>query len=296
MIKSLNNKKKTKFYIIICILVIHYFLPSIMSSTYIKMIYVGQGDSILLHSKNDSILIDTGGVPSFKKENWQKQNKENSIVKSSTIPLLKSLGIKKIKHLIITHGDFDHIGEAYNLIKYFKVENIIINNNKINYLEEKLIKEFKNVTIGEEGLVLKCGDIKLVQLNENLNDENDSSQIYYASYKNKSILFTGDASIKSEELLLKTYDLGNAHSAYEYPKGKVVKAYLSNGKLYANEEGVKTSTPIATIYFVFLFGSFGMLMFAATQTSKISQKMKEEKEQAKVEEKAEERVEDKKED
>lgn len=93
----------------------------------------------------------------------------------------------------------------------------------------------------------------------------------------------------------KTYDLGNAHSAYEYPKGKVVKAYLSNGKLYANEEGVKTSTPIATIYFVFLFGSFGMLMFAATQTSKISQKMKEEKEQAKVKEKAEERVEDKKE-
>lgn len=208
MIKSLNNKKKTKFYIIICILVIHYFLPSIMSSTYIKMIYVGQGDSILLHSKNDSILIDTGGVPSFKKENWQKQNKENSIVKSTTIPLLKSLCIKKIKHLIITHGDFDHIGEAYNLIKYFKVENIIINNNKINYLEEKLIKEFKNVTIGEEGLVLKCGDIKLVQLNENLNDENDSSQIYYASYKNKSILFTGDASIKSEELFLKKYDLG----------------------------------------------------------------------------------------
>lgn len=80
------------------------------------------------------------------------------------------------------------------------------------------------------------------------------------------------------------YDLGNPHSAYEYPEGKMVKAYLSNGKLYANEEGVKTSTPIATVYFVFLFGTFGMLMFASIQTSKLSQKNKEEKE-VKVEEK-----------
>lgn len=90
----------------------------------------------------------------------------------------------------------------------------------------------------------------------------------------------------------KTYDLGNAHSTYEYPKGKVVKAYLSNGKLYANVEGVKTSTLIATVYFIFLFGSFGMLIFAAMQTSKISQKNKEEKQRAKAEEsKIEEKVE-----
>jgi len=81
----------------------------------------------------------------------------------------------------------------------------------------------------------------------------------------------------------KTYDLGNAHSAYEYPKGKVVKAYLSNGKLYANEEGVKTATPVAKIYFGFLFATFGMLMFASIQTSKLSQKNKEEKE-AKIKE------------
>ena len=79
------------------------------------------------------------------------------------------------------------------------------------------------------------------------------------------------------------YDLGNPHSAYEYPEGKTVKAYLSNGKLYANEEGVKTATPVAKIYFGFLFATFGMLMFASMQTSKLSQKNKEEKE-AKIKE------------
>lgn len=73
------------------------------------------------------------------------------------------------------------------------------------------------------------------------------------------------------------YDLDNVHSAYEYPEGKVVKAYLSNGKLYANVEGVQTDTPIAKVYFVFLFGSFIMLFVAAWQMSKLHQNKKEEK-------------------
>lgn len=75
----------------------------------------------------------------------------------------------------------------------------------------------------------------------------------------------------------KEYELGNVHSAASYYKGKKVKAYLSNEKLYANIEGVKTSTPIATIYFIFLFGSFGMLFLAAMYTGKLSQKKLEDK-------------------
>ena len=52
------------------------------------------------------------------------------------------------------------------------------------------------------------------------------------------------------------YELQNAHDAYSYPEGSTVTAYLSNGELYANIEGVQTSTPVATAYFVGLFGSF----------------------------------------
>ena len=48
----------------------------------------------------------------------------------------------------------------------------------------------------------------------------------------------------------KTYDLGNPHSATAYPKGKRIKAYLYNDKLYANIEGVKTSTPIAMYIYI----------------------------------------------
>lgn len=209
VIKDFSKRKKVGLYLIILMLVIHYFLPNILNETYLKMIYVGQGDSILLHSNNETILFDTGGISTFSKEKWKQKNKETSIVKNTTIPLLKSLGIKKLKFLIITHGDFDHIGEALNLIKYFKIEKIIINNNSINQLEKKLLNVHNNIVLGEEGLNLKCGNINLIQLNENLEDENDSSQIYYATYKNKKLLFTGDASIKSENNLLKKYQLDN---------------------------------------------------------------------------------------
>lgn len=56
------------------------------------------------------------------------------------------------------------------------------------------------------------------------------------------------------------YELKNAHDSYSYREGSTVTAYLSGGKLYANVEGVRTSTPIAYAYFAALIGSFVMLL------------------------------------
>lgn len=58
----------------------------------------------------------------------------------------------------------------------------------------------------------------------------------------------------------KNYELKNTHGAAAYPPKREVTAFLSDGELYANIEGVKTSTPLATVYFVFLFASFGMVI------------------------------------
>lgn len=67
------------------------------------------------------------------------------------------------------------------------------------------------------------------------------------------------------------YDLGNVHNSYSYLEGKTITAYLANGKLYANKEGVKTSTPLANAYFVFLIGSIGLLIIAPSYSAKIKQ-------------------------
>lgn len=58
----------------------------------------------------------------------------------------------------------------------------------------------------------------------------------------------------------KEYELKNTHSSAPYIPGRTVTAYLSNEKLYANIEGVKTSTPVAFLYFACLIASFGMLI------------------------------------
>ena len=58
-----------------------------------------------------------------------------------------------------------------------------------------------------------------------------------------------DQNLEYEEVQVRydgeTYDLENVHSLSGYSEGRTVKAYLSNGKLYANVEGVNTSTPVA---------------------------------------------------
>ena len=39
------------------------------------------------------------------------------------------------------HGDFDHMGEAINLVENFRVEKAIFNCGEFNDLEKELIKE-----------------------------------------------------------------------------------------------------------------------------------------------------------
>lgn len=44
---------------------------------------------------------------------------------------------------------------------------------------------------------------------------------------------------------------------------KPANAYFSNGKIYANIEGIRTTTVIGTIYFVFLFGTLILIFTTA---------------------------------
>lgn len=69
----------------------------------------------------------------------------------------------------------------------------------------------------------------------------------------------------------KEYELHNVHGLAGYYKGKSVKALLSNNKLYANVEGIKSTSFVAIVYFVFLFGTFAMVMASATYMAKIKE-------------------------
>ncbi len=63
----------------------------------------------------------------------------------------------------------------------------------------------------------------------------------------------------------KEYEICNIkNDSYKYSKGSKVEVYLYQENLYANYDGIKTSTPVAKIYFVFLFLTFGCLILPIT--------------------------------
>ncbi len=152
-----NNKK---YILIACLYLLSFKLkPFIDCNNYVYYLDVGQGDSSLIIYNDIVVMNDTGGTSNYN-------------VSSGCIKLLKSLGYSHIDYLILTHGDFDHMGEAINLVNNFKVEKAIfekvhfIYSDKFNQsvtfdYEAKLIQyiaadEMFVVTNGNAGLADKA--------------------------------------------------------------------------------------------------------------------------------------------
>ena len=201
IIINLKKKKYYPIYLLILILFIHYLIPSFQNKKYLYMLDIGQGDSIILHINKDTILIDTGGNIS---------SETSTIVENTTIPTLKNLGIKKINYLILTHGDYDHMGESINLVENFKIENVVFNTGKFNYLEQELIKKLnkKKIPYYQNIEEISLKETTLYFLNTKLYDnENDNSSLIYTKINNINILLTGDAGVDVEEELMNKYNL-----------------------------------------------------------------------------------------
>ncbi len=194
------------YFLLIILIVFHHNINFFFPSSYIMMIDIGQGDSIIVHSNNETVLIDTGG----KEFTFKNSNNSNTIAYNTTYPLLKSLGIKKIDRLILTHGDNDHLGEAKNLIDLIEVDKVYFNLGKRNKNELDLIEKLESkkikYTTSYENLTFKVGNFKFWQLNREYDDENTSSSIYLAEIDGYKILFTGDASCESEKYILTKLD------------------------------------------------------------------------------------------
>ncbi len=205
VVMILNNYKRKFSYIILSLLLVTQYNSKIfLSSVRITMLDVGQGDSLLLELpfNKGNILIDTGGLV----------NSSYSLSKNITIPYLKSLSIKKIDYLILSHGDYDHMGAAINLVNNFKIKNVIFNCGEFNKLETNLINELKSKNIKYYSCLneLDISKYKLRFLNTKVyDDENNNSSVIYLNYNNYKFLFMGDASQEREKDILEKYNLTN---------------------------------------------------------------------------------------
>lgn len=196
----LSYQNKKYFYLNIILLIIIYISPYLNSNFEVVMFEVGEADCHLIkypYNKN-TILIDTG--------------KNEYKIKNEVIPYLKSIGIKKIDYLIITHGDLDHIGGSITLINNFQVKNVILNKGTFTDLEKELIKNLNKKKIPYQININKINisnhTIYLLN-NTKYNNENDNSIITYFTYQKYKFLYMVDASITTEDNLLENYNLNN---------------------------------------------------------------------------------------
>ena len=196
----LSYQNKKYFYLNIILLIIIYISPYLNSNFEIVMFEVGEADCHLIkypYNKN-TILIDTG--------------KNEYKIKNEVIPYLKSIGIKKIDYLIITHGDLDHMGEGINLVNNFKVEKVIFNCGPYNDLEQELIKvlDIKKIKYYSCIKELNIDNNKLYFLQtKEYDNENDNSNVIYSELNVYKFMFMGDAGIDKEKDILDKYNLSN---------------------------------------------------------------------------------------
>ena len=158
---------------------------------------IGQGDMEVIKYNNNTIIIDTGGNMNYSYfENY--------------IKFFNSIGVERINYLILTHGDYDHMGEAINLVNNFKVEKVIFNCGEYNDLEKELIKVLDKKKIKYYSCIkeLNIDDNKLYFLQtEYYDNENDNSNVIYTELDGYKFMFMGDAGIEKEKDILEKYSI-----------------------------------------------------------------------------------------
>ena len=190
---------KRFLFFIVCFLLFNKGIYRLDSSYQISFFDVGQGDSmaIIYPYKKKMVLIDTGA-------------NQNYHVSNDIILFFKSIGITSIKQMIFTHGDFDHMGEAINLVNSFKVEKVIFNCGPYNDLEKELIKVLDKKKIPYYSCIkeLNIDNNKLYFLQtKEYDNENDNSNVIYTELNGYKFMFMGDASTNTEKEILSKYNL-----------------------------------------------------------------------------------------
>lgn len=178
--------------LLILIVIIDIMIPYLDCNGYVYFFDVGQGDSSLVISpyRKDIILIDTGGSLNYH-------------VSDNVISFMKSIGIRSIDLLILSHGDSDHALEVDNIFKDINIKCLNTNLGDFNELEINTMKLIDTCLYEPKNMVLKY-------LNYDVYDnENDNSLLTYMNIYNTSILSLGDASSKVEDSLINKYKLSN---------------------------------------------------------------------------------------
>jgi len=168
-----NNKKmRNCLKTIIVIYIMFLIIPKYAISPTITFLDLYSGDSTILEYKDEIIIIDTGEGINNELTNF-----------------LKSKGIRKIDYLILSHNHSDHNGEVNNILKEFKVTNIIV-----SAYDNSSLSTINNIIKIKQGDILKTKylNIECIMPRNNSDNINNNSLVLYFKIDGVNFLFTGD--------------------------------------------------------------------------------------------------------
>ena len=156
----------------------------------ISVIDVGQGSAMLIQSGGEAMLVDGGG-------------REHS---SKTVAYLKAQGVTRLKYLVATHYDADHLYGAVGALEAFGAETVLVP----DYEEESYVyQSFRQHLESRKPAVLHpspgdafdlgfCRFTVLAPCGSGYEAENDYSIALRLTDGVHSLLVTGDAEAVSE--------------------------------------------------------------------------------------------------
>lgn len=167
---------------------------------------VGQGDCIFLQTENGASYLTDGGSSSVSK-----------VGKYRMIPFLKYQGASQIKAVFVSHADSDHYNGIAELLEQAELEGIRVENLVLTDIADECRSEGYEelvelagqngitVQLLHEGQQLQDGELLFQCLHPSkgyrAEDLNEASMVLLVTYREFSMLLTGDVQGAGEEHL-----------------------------------------------------------------------------------------------
>ncbi len=158
---------------------------------------VGQGDSALIRTAAGDVLIDAG----------------DNATEDDLKAYLDKWGVDDLEYVVFTHPDSDHIAGGDVVLENYDVKRVIrpthdSDTKTYEKLDDLIKAEGAEDIRAELDTTFKVGEVKftiLAPTDGKFSDNNNNSVVLRLDYGETSILYTGDAEVKSEEDMLDRY-------------------------------------------------------------------------------------------
>lgn len=169
---------------------------AVNADTTVEFIDVGQGDSTLVCSDGEYMLIDTGDRDSG----------------NTVINYLKDSGVERLEYLILTHPHADHIGEAAEIAEEFEIGKVIAPNVPDDLVPTSAVYENLLDAMEEKDLKFRAARDESFELGEctaetfaphgDYSNINNYSVLVKITHGENSFLITGDCEVQEEREFL----------------------------------------------------------------------------------------------